>query len=92
MATIDIRRSHSLGKDRAREAAEGIAKRLEHKLAVKYRWEGDDLRFERTGAKGRIHVSDDAVRVEVDLGMMLRPMKGKVEQKVHQYLDEALAG
>lgn len=90
MATIEISRSHWLGKDEAREAAEGIARRLESKLDVKYRWEGDDLRFERTGAKGRIHVADGAVRVEVDLGMMLRPMKGKVEQKIHQYLDEAL--
>ena len=90
MATIDVTRQHSLGKDKAKEAAEGIAKKLETKLDVKYRWDGDDLRFERTGAKGRIHVTDDRVRVEVDLSLMLRPMKGKVEQKIHQYLDEAL--
>jgi putative polyhydroxyalkanoate system protein len=90
MATIDVTRSHSLGKDKARDAAEGIAKRLQSKLDVKYRWDGDDLKFERTGAKGRIHVSDASVRVEVDLGLMLRPMKGKVEQKVHEYLDDAL--
>lgn len=90
MATIDVSRSHTMGKDRAREAAEGIAKRLENKLDIKYRWEGDDLKFERTGAKGTIFVTDDKVRVAVDLGMMLRPMKGTVEQKIKQYLDEAL--
>ena len=90
MATIDIRRSHSIGKDAARKAAEGIAAKLKDKLSVTYRWDGDDLRFERTGANGRIHVTDNEVRVEVDLGFLLKPMKGKVEQKVHQYLDEAL--
>lgn len=92
MATIDITRKHSIGKDKAREAAEGIAKRLESKLDIKYRWAGDDLKFERSGAKGNIHVTDDEVRVAIDLGMMLRPMKGKIEQKVHQYLDDALKG
>ena len=90
MATIDIRRTHAIGKDKARKAAEGVAERLKEKLEVKYRWEGDDLTFERTGASGRIHVTDNEVRVEVDLNFLLRPMKGKVEQKVHQYLDEAL--
>ncbi len=92
MATIDIRRPHAIGKDRARSAAETVAQRLEQKLQIRYHWDGDDLKFERSGASGCIHVTDQEVRVLVDLGLMLRPMKGKVEQKVHQYLDEALSG
>jgi putative polyhydroxyalkanoate system protein len=90
MATIDIRRTHSIGKDAARKAAEGVAEKLKEKLSVTYKWEGDDLRFQRTGASGRIRVTDTEVHVEVELGFLLKPMKGKVEQKVHQYLDEAL--
>ena len=90
MATIDVRRKHAIGKDGARAAAETLAERLQEKLSIRYRWEGDDLRFDRTGAKGRIAVTDDEVRVEIDLSMMLRPLKGKVLQKVHQYLDELL--
>jgi putative polyhydroxyalkanoate system protein len=90
MATIDVRRSHDIGKEAARKAAEQIAQKLKDKLSVTYRWEGDDLRFERTGASGRIRVTDTEVRVEVDLGFLLKAMKGKVESKVHQYLDEAL--
>lgn len=89
MATIDITRKHSAGKDKAREVAESIAERLKDKIGITYRWAGDDLNFERTGAKGTIHVADDSVRVEVDLKMMLRPMKGKIEGKIHQYLDES---
>ena len=90
MATIDVRRNHTLGLPAAREAAERIAEKLRDKLEVRYRWEGDDLRFERTGANGRIHVTATEVRVEIDLAFLLKPMKGKVESKVHQYLDEAL--
>lgn len=91
MATIDLRRTHSLGKAKAREAAEGVAQRLKEKIQIEYRWDGDDLRFERSGAKGRIHVSDNEVRVEVDLGLMLKPMKGMITEKIQGYLDRSLA-
>jgi putative polyhydroxyalkanoate system protein len=90
MATIDVRRTHNLGLDGARKAAEQLAEKLKEKLEIRYRWEGNDLRFERTGANGRIQVGATEVRVEIDLAFLLKPMKGKVESKVHQYLDEAL--
>jgi putative polyhydroxyalkanoate system protein len=90
MATIDIKRSHALGKDKARAAAEAVARRLKDKIDATYRWKGDDLEFERSGAKGRIAVSDTEVRVQVELGLLLGPLKGKIEDKVHQYLDEYL--
>ena len=90
MATIDIKRAHSIGKDKAREATQQIADRLKAKMDVTYRWEGDTLKFERTGASGTIKVSDTAVEVAVDLNMMLRPMKGKVQEKIEHYFSEYL--
>ena len=90
MATIDVRRAHTIGKDKARAAAESVAERLRDKIQISYQWAGDDLRFERTGARGAIHVTDREVHVEIDLSLVLRPMKGKIEGKVHKYLDEAL--
>jgi putative polyhydroxyalkanoate system protein len=92
MATIDIQRTHSIGRDKARAAAELVAERLKEKIDATYRWEGDDLRFERSGAKGRIHVTETTVRLEIDLGLVLRPLKGKIEEKAQQYLDEYLRG
>lgn len=90
MATIDIKRSHSLGKEGARQAAQSLADKLKEKLEIAYRWEGDVLKFDRSGASGKITVSESEVRVEVDLGMLMRPMKGMVEEKVNHYLDKAL--
>ena len=89
MATIDIRRSHSVGKDKARSLAEGIADKLKDKLDVTYSWDGDHLRFQRTGAKGSILVTDDVVHVQIDLAFALRPMKGMVEGRVKKYMDES---
>jgi len=91
MTTIDKRRAHTKGKEQARKAAESIAEKLRDKIQVTYHWAGDDLEFTRTGAKGRIRVSDTEVRVEIDLSFVLRPMKGMIEDKVDKYLEEALA-
>jgi putative polyhydroxyalkanoate system protein len=64
-----------------------MANDLRHRLEVQYRWEGDDLLFYRTGADGRIHVSDHEVDVSVDLGIMLSPMKAMVQRQIEDYLD-----
>jgi len=90
MATIEKRRTHTKGKDHARKAAEVIAEKLKDKINVTYHWAGDDLEFKRTGASGRIRVSETDVRVEIDLSLVLRPMKGMIEEKVEKYLDETL--
>jgi putative polyhydroxyalkanoate system protein len=88
MATIDIVRSHGLGRDKARAAVERIAHEISSKLQADTQWEGDSLAFSRSGANGRIDVEDHKVRVNVDLGLMLSPMRGMIEQQINSYLDE----
>ncbi|MCS6798777.1 MAG: polyhydroxyalkanoic acid system family protein [Myxococcota bacterium] len=90
MPTIEVRRSHALGKERARQAAERLAQRLRDRIDVRYEWAGDELRFERTGARGHVRVGDQEVHVRIELGMLLVPMKSTIEGKLHRYLDEAL--
>jgi putative polyhydroxyalkanoate system protein len=96
MATIDISRSHTLEKAEARTRAEALAKGMEDKLGIRWHWEGDKIRFDAPsgaakGATGTVHVDPTAVRVEVDLPFMLRPVKGMVESKISEKLD-ALIG
>lgn len=90
MATIHIKRTHTLGKDAARRTAEQIAAQLKHDLQASYQWRGDALEFTCPGAKGDIHVSENVVEVSVDLSFLLRPLKGKVEREVNQQLDTLL--
>jgi putative polyhydroxyalkanoate system protein len=95
MATIDIRRPHSLPKDQARGKAEELARSLQAKLGIEWRWAGDSLVFDAPhgaakGTKGSVTVADAEVRVEVDLPFILRVLKGKVESKVHEKLDALL--
>ncbi|PKM29569.1 MAG: polyhydroxyalkanoic acid system protein [Gammaproteobacteria bacterium HGW-Gammaproteobacteria-11] len=90
MATVDITREHSLGKESAREKAQLLADKLAQKLDATCTWEGDDLKFKRSGADGCISVYEDKVRVTVKLGLMLTPMagmvKGEIEKALQKYL------
>ena len=90
MATIYISRTHSLGRETARNTAEQIARQLEDELKAKYQWHGDSLDFTCPGAKGYIRVSETLVEVSVDLSFLVRPLKGKIEREVNQQLDQLL--
>ena len=95
MATIDIRRAHALTADDAKKRAEQLARGMETKLGIRWRWDGDRIRFDAPsgaakGTTGTVSVEPSAVRVEVDLPFLLKAIKGTVESKIHQKLDEVL--
>lgn len=95
MATIDISRSHVLGTDVAKERAEELAKGMETKLGIRWRWEGDRIKFDAPsgvakGATGTVSVDASKVRVEVDLPFLLRAIKGTVEAKILEKLDKLI--
>jgi putative polyhydroxyalkanoate system protein len=96
MATIDISRSHSLGLDAAKAKAEELAKGMEQKLGIAWRWVGNDITFEAAsgvakGASGKVKVDASTIQVAIDLPFMLKAMKSMVAQKVNDKLD-ALIG
>jgi putative polyhydroxyalkanoate system protein len=95
MATIDIRRSHTLDKEEAKRRAEALAKGLEEKLGIRWHWDGDRIRFDAPsgaakGTTGTVHVDLTDVHVEVDLPFLLRAIKGTVESKINQKLDDVV--
>jgi putative polyhydroxyalkanoate system protein len=96
MATIDIKRPHTLDNDEAKRRAEAFASSMQDKLGIRWRWEGDRIRFDAVsgaakGASGVVSVHPGSVRVEVDLPFLLRAIKGTVESKINQKLDALLA-
>lgn len=95
MATIDIRRPHQLPVQEARAKAEELAKSMQEKLGIQWKWAGDRIEFDAPsgaakGANGAVEVLGDAVRVLIDLPLLLRPMKGMIESKVRERLEKAL--
>ncbi|MEK1904743.1 MAG: polyhydroxyalkanoic acid system family protein [Pseudomonas sp.] len=92
MSRITVERSHSLGRESAREKAEALAERLAREYDVKYRWVGDTLEFKRSGADGSIEVSDELVRVSLKLGLLLSALGGTIKREIEETLDKHLQG
>jgi putative polyhydroxyalkanoate system protein len=95
MATIDITRAHALTLDDAKKKAEDLAKGMEQRFGIQWRWEGNTIRFDAPtgaakGTKGEVAVSEKNVRVAIDLPFMLRVMKGTIEDKVTEKLNALL--
>jgi putative polyhydroxyalkanoate system protein len=95
MATIDIRRPHSLDKEEAKKRAEQLAKGMEGQLGIRWNWEGDKIKFDAPsgaakGASGVVSVTASEVRVEVDLPFLLKAVKGTVEGKINEKLTSLL--
>ncbi|WP_371370071.1 polyhydroxyalkanoic acid system family protein [Pseudomonas sp. QL9] len=91
MSRIHVERSHSLGREAAREKAQKLAEKLSREHGVSYEWQGDVLTFKRSGVDGRIEVDDDRVAVEVKLGLLLSAMGGMLKGEIERALDKALA-
>ncbi|WP_417530090.1 polyhydroxyalkanoic acid system family protein [Marinobacter lipolyticus] len=90
MSVIDVHRAHSLDKAHAREAAETLAQDLSRQFDVNYQWEGDVLRFKRSGVKGQLTIDHNDLHIHLELGMLLRPFKSRIEQEIHAQLDQII--
>ncbi len=95
MATIDITKNHALPLDDAKRKAEELAKGMEQRFGIVWKWVGDTIRFDAPtgaakGTKGEVSVSGSNVRVAIDLPLMLRMMKGTIEAKVNEKLNALL--
>lgn len=87
MARIHITRSHQLGLPSARERITSLAEQIGREFDTEHEWQGDELRFKRSGASGSIVVTDDQVTVDVKLGLLLAAMKGRIESTISERLD-----
>lgn len=88
MPTIDIRRPHNLPMAQARAVVDQVATRMREKFDMQSQWQDDTLRFSRSGVKGSIVVAPTLIHVTAELGFMLTPLKGMVEQEIRRKLDE----
>jgi putative polyhydroxyalkanoate system protein len=90
MSDIDIRHPHSLPAGQVRDAIDQVARKLEDRFEVATRWEGETLRFTRSGVDGAIELLESEVRVTAELGFLLSAMKGMVESEILRVLGEKL--
>lgn len=90
MPDIEIHRAHELGLKGARAAADAMAETLGRKFDLKGTWQGNVLRFERTGVTGSLSISEKTMELAVTLGFLLKAMKSSIESAVKHELDRVL--
>ena len=90
MAKIHIKKQHNLGREEARARVAEIAKDLEGRLDARCSWKGDCLHFSRSGASGFIELGDGFIDLQLKLGLMLAPMRGKIEQAIRGQIEASL--
>ena len=90
MAVIRVKRNHKLGAREVRAAVDKVAQKLRKELDADCRWVGSSLQFTRSGASGQIDVNDEELEVNINLGMVLSPLKRKIEKSIEEEIDQHL--
>lgn len=95
MSTIRIHRRHELSPSAVRHKAESVARRIEQRHDVRWRWEGDSLELSAptglaSGTHGRVTIGQRDVAIELHLSLALRPVRRLVERELAAKLEEFL--
>lgn len=91
MNQISIKRRHDVGLLRARQLSEKMARELQQRYGLRWRWEGDRLKFSNASARGFLDVDDVLVKLELRLGLTLMAFAPVMEQSIRKELDEVIA-
>jgi putative polyhydroxyalkanoate system protein len=84
MSSIALQREHGLGQEGALDVARRLAQELESGYGMRCEWQGDVLRFERTGVSGEMTVSPDRIELNAELGFLLSAFKERIEDQLNR--------
>ncbi|MEG2031313.1 MAG: polyhydroxyalkanoic acid system family protein [Janthinobacterium sp.] len=82
MADINIVQQHKLTAVKAREAAQQVADKLAREYDLACAWDGDVLRFERSGVDGSLTLEKEQAELNIKLGFMLSAFAATIEGKI----------
>lgn len=82
MADINIVQEHHLAPDQARAAAQQVADKLAEQFELTSRWDGDVLRFERSGVNGALTLRQNQAQLQIALGFPISAFAAQIESKV----------
>jgi len=92
MADISITQEHSLSPDAARGAAQKVADKLAGEYGLTCKWEGNLLRFERSGVEGSLVLGERQAALRIKLGFLMSAFAATIEQKVADSMRKVFAG
>ncbi len=90
MADIELDREHALGAEGATDRLKGIEDKLKEKYGVTLDWRGSLADVRGKGVSGTIKVEETRVALQLKLGLILKPLKGKIREGIEKQVDKAL--
>ena len=90
MSVIRLSRSHSLNEHAQEVALERLAAQLGNALGAKVERSERVLRFAGTGFSGTVSLNDSRLEGEVQLGILMRPMKKAITREIEAGLSQYL--
>lgn len=88
MADINIVQAHALSPKKAREAAQTVADKMAEEYDLTCAWDGDVLRFARSGVEGSLTLGKKEAHMQIKLGFMFSVFSAKIESKVMQNMQK----
>jgi putative polyhydroxyalkanoate system protein len=82
MADISIVQAHRLSTEKAREAAAKVADKLARDYDLACNWDGNVLRFERSGVQGALTLHEQKAEMNIQLGFLMGAFSSAIEAKV----------
>jgi putative polyhydroxyalkanoate system protein len=91
MADISIVQAHSLTPERARAAAQQVADKIAGEYGLACNWDGDVLRFERSGVTGALTLLPQQAAMEINLGFLMGAFAPSIRAKVAEKMQRVFA-
>lgn len=88
MASIRITRPYTMPDKDVRDAAQGLAAKLERDHGIKARWAGDSVSISGSGVDGKLSFGDGVIDVSVKLGLMASMYQPVFRKEINRYLDK----
>jgi len=90
MADINIERNHELGEDEIRKRLTEMEAKLKERYGVNLAWRGKQADVKGTGVSGTISIEPSKIAINLKLGLMMKPLSGKIREAMEKQLDKAL--
>jgi len=91
MSEIKIDRQHKLGLAEAKKRVLNLEQKLKANYGVSLEWNGNVANVKGSGVSGTLAVEETKVAVNVKLGLLLRPLAGKIREQLESQVNKALA-
>ena len=92
MAHVSVTQHHHKPGNEVRAIVEEVTDHLKQRHGIRHEWQNDrQLTFRGRGITGTLTIDDEAVHIELELGMLLRPLRSRIEAELRQEMAERLS-